>query len=79
MVHVLLKPGLENFEHTSREKASAPFRISRLCVIARILETELLLGTSVFLQTENASVKAQDRNKPVEAPWQLDLLRTQSF
>ena len=53
-VHVLLKPGLKNFEHTSREKASAPFRISRLCVTASILETELLLRTSVFLQTENA-------------------------
>ena len=56
-VHVLLKPGLKNFEHTSREKASAPFRISRLCVTASILETELLLRTSVFLQTENAMWK----------------------
>ena len=41
-VHILLKPDLENFEHTSREKASAVFRISRVCVTASILETELV-------------------------------------
>lgn len=32
-----------------------------------------------FSQTQNANVNAQDGNEPVEAPWQLGLLRPQSI
>lgn len=67
----------------AREEGSCPLRNQQaLGKSQHPLETDLLLRASGFFffpQSQSANVNRRDGIKPVEASWQLSLLRTQSF